>query len=81
MEGIIIKPFFESNLRKYLDVQVGDTILHIKVPFRYGRVSGCTVEGLTPVQDMPAGTRVIIETKKVYWDGLEYYVLKKICPL
>jgi hypothetical protein len=29
---------------------------------------------------MPAGTQVKAEIRTVKWDGLEYYVLKSICP-
>ena len=80
MEGIIITPFFDIQGRKYIDVEIANKIWHIKVPFRYNRVSGCTVEGHIPVQDMPTGTHVTIDFRKVYWNGLEYYVLKRICP-
>jgi hypothetical protein len=80
MEGIITRAFFDIHDRKYIDIEIDNKVFHLKVPFRYGRVSGCSVEGHVPIQDMPKGTRVTIEFKKVHWDGLEYYVLKRICP-
>jgi hypothetical protein len=80
MEGIITKAFFDIHGRKYIDVEIDNKIFHIKIPFKYGRVFGCSVEGHVPIQDMPVGTRVTLEYKKVLWDGLEHYVLKRICP-
>jgi hypothetical protein len=43
-------------------------------------VTGVDVQGHVPIQDMPAGTQVTAEVRTVKWDGLEYYVLKSICP-
>jgi hypothetical protein len=41
---------------------------------------GVDVRGHVPIQDMPTGTHVKAEIRTVRWDGLEYYVLKSICP-
>jgi len=38
------------------------------------------VQGHIPIQDMPVGMEVKAEIRTVKWDGLEYYVLKSICP-
>ena len=72
---MITRSWYDIQDRKYIDIDGKQ----VKVPFRYGRVSGCRVEGHVPIQDMPVGSRVKTEIKKVRWDGLEYLVLQKIC--
>jgi hypothetical protein len=74
---IITKAFFDIHGRKYIELDG----LQVKVPFRYNRVTGVDVQGHVPIQDMPAGTQVKAEVRTVKWDGLEYYVLKSICPM
>ena len=76
IEMIITKSWHDIQGRKYLDLDG----IHVKVPFRYNRVTGVDVEGHIPIQDMAAGTHVKAEIRIVKWDGLEYYVLKSICP-
>jgi hypothetical protein len=73
---VITKAFFDIHGRKYIELDG----LQVKVPFRYNRVTGVDVQGHVPIQDMPAGTQVKAEIRTVKWDGLEYYVLKSICP-
>lgn len=73
---VVTKVFFDVHGRKYIELDG----LQVKVPFRYNRVTGVDVQGHVPIQDMPAGTRVKAEIRTVKWDGLEYYVLKSICP-
>jgi len=72
----VTKAFFDVHGRKYIELDG----LQVKVPFRYNRVTGVDVCGHVPIQDMPAGTQVKAEVRTVKWDGLEYYVLKSICP-
>lgn len=72
----ITKSWHDIQGRKYLDLDG----IHVKVPFRYNRVTGVDVQGHIPIQDMPAGTQVKADIRTVKWDGLEYYVLKSICP-
>ena len=73
---VVTKAFFDVHGRKYIELDG----LQVKVPFRYNRVTGVDVQGHVPIQDMPAGTQVKAEIRTVKWDGLEYYVLKSICP-
>ena len=73
---VVTKAFFDIHGRKYIELDG----LQVKVPFRYNRVMGVDVQGHIPIQDMPAGTQVKAEVRTVKWDGLEYYVLKSICP-
>jgi hypothetical protein len=72
----VTKSFFDIQGRKYIELDG----LQVKVPFRYNRVMGVDVQGHIPIQDMPAGTQVKAEIRTVKWGGLEYYVLKSICP-
>ena len=72
----ITKAWHDIHGRKYIELDG----LQVKVPFRYNRVTGVDVQGHIPIQDMPAGTQVKAEVRTVKWDGLEYYVLKSICP-
>jgi hypothetical protein len=73
---VVTRAWHDIHGRKYIDLDG----LHVKVPFRYNRVTGVDVQGHIPIQDMPAGTQVKAEVQTVKWDGLEYYVLKSICP-
>jgi hypothetical protein len=73
----ITRAFFDIHGRKYIELDG----VQVKVPFRYNRVTGVDVQGHVPIQDMPAGTQVKAEIRTVKWDGLEYYVLKSICPM
>lgn len=74
---IITKAWHDIHGRKYIHLDN----LHVKVPFRYNRVMGVDVQGHVPIQDMPAGMEVKADIRTVKWDGLEYYVLKSICPM
>lgn len=74
---LVTKAFFDIHGRKYIELDG----LQVKVPFRYNRVTGVDVQGHIPIQDMPVGTQVTAEIRTVKWDGLEYYVLKSICPM
>jgi hypothetical protein len=73
---VVTRAWHDIHGRKYIDLDG----LHVKIPFRYNRVTGVDVQGHIPIQDMPAGTQVKAEIRTVKWDGLEYYVLKSICP-
>ena len=73
---MITRAWYDIHGRKYIDINNQQ----VKVPFRYGRVMGVDVQGHVPIQDMPAGTQVKAEIRTVKWDGLEYFVLKSICP-
>jgi len=80
MIGTVQKPFTDIQGRKYIDLKVESTVLHVKVPFRYGRVMGCTVHGHIPIQDFVVDQKVEFTIIKKKWDNLEYYVLESIKP-
>jgi hypothetical protein len=73
---VVTKAWHDIHGRKYIYLDG----LQIKVPFRYNRVMGVEVQGHIPIQELPAGVQVKAEIRTVKWDGLEYYVLKSICP-
>lgn len=73
----LTKAWHDIHGRKYIEL---DGLL-VKVPFRYNRVTGVEVQGHIPIQELPDGVQVKAEVRTVKWDGLEYYVLKSICPL
>lgn len=64
--------------RMYIEVEIDGRKMHLKVPFKYNRVT-CKVLGLTPIQSMHPGDIVDIcfDTKK--YDDKEYKVLTHIC--
>lgn len=78
---VIKNKWYDIHGRKYIDLENQGTVLQVKVPFRYGRVMSVDVQGHVPIQDMPTGTRVKAHVRTVKWDGLEYFVLKSICPM
>jgi hypothetical protein len=73
----ITKAWYDIQGRKYIDLDG----LRIKIPFRYNRVTGVIIHGHIPIQEMCIGSCVDAEIRTVKWDGLEYYVLKSICPM
>ena len=54
---ILTRTFFDIHGRKYIELDG----LHVKVPFRYNRVTGVDVQGHIPIQDMPVGMEVKAE--------------------
>jgi hypothetical protein len=74
---MITRAWYDIHGRKYIDINNRQ----VKVPFRYGRVMSVDVQGHVPIQDMPTGAQVKAEIRTVKWDGLEYLVLKSICPM
>lgn len=66
---------YDVNGRKY--IEIGGMTL--KVPWRYGRVTGVEVTGLKTIQELKKGDSVkklSFETKT--WNGETFYVLKSI---
>jgi hypothetical protein len=66
---------YDIGGRKYIDIDG----LTIKVPWRYNRVTGVTIKGLTTLQELKKGDTLksfAFETKK--WNNETFYVLKEI---
>jgi len=75
MPTVVSDGLYEICGRKYIDID-GITI---KVPWRYGRVTGVEIEGVKTLQELRKGDTVSkfeFVTKK--WDGEIFYVLKKV---
>ena len=77
MDAIITKPFFDVGGRKYICLRIDETVVQVKVPFRYNRVM-CRVNGLRPVQDLTTGEIVTVVIENRRWDGDVFPVLKEI---
>ena len=76
----VTKPAWSIGTRMYLEVEIDGRKMHLKVPFRYGRVT-CKVLGLTPVQSLVSGEMVDISFDTRVWQGKDYKVLNTICSL
>jgi hypothetical protein len=77
----IINPMYDHEGRKYLDLLIDGTFTTVKVPWRYGRVLGCHVEGLRPIQDLKADETVQVLIQKKSWAGKVHLVLSSIKPM
>jgi hypothetical protein len=75
--GEIVTPYYDYGGRKYIDLRWNNTVIRVKVPFRYGRVM-CKVEGITPVQDLQAGQIISALCEKKTWEGSCHYVVYSI---
>lgn len=73
----IVTPYYDYGGRKYLDLRWDNSIIRVKVPFRYGRVM-CKVEGITPVQELKAGQMIKALCEKKNWEGSSHYVVYSI---
>ena len=69
----LTKAFHDIGGRKYIEVDHR----RIKVPWRYNRVMGVEL-GSLPVQLIPEGSDVQVETVTRTWDGETHLILKKI---
>lgn len=78
MQARVVNPWYDRGGRKYLDLEIDGKFLNVKVPFRYGRVLGCHVEGLRPVQDVQADEVVHVALEKKVWEGQTHWILKSI---
>jgi hypothetical protein len=66
---------YDIGGRKYIDIDG----LTLKVPWRYGRITGVEIKGVKTLQELEKGDvlhKVEFVTKK--WNGETFYVLKMI---
>jgi len=79
MKATVVTPYYDWDGRKYMELNLEnqDSLVRVKVPFRYGRVM-CRVEGLKTVQELQKGDEVEITLEKKTWDGLEHWVLATV---
>ena len=77
MKATVHTPYYDWDGRKYLEFEIENKIVRVKIPFRYGRVM-CRIDGLRTVQEFQKGDLVDIELEKKVWDGIEYWILVSI---
>ena len=78
MKATVVRPYYDWDGRKYMELQLEDqTVLRVKVPFRYGRVA-CRVEGLKTIQEYAKGDVLECELVQKFWDGQKYWILNAV---
>jgi len=77
MNAKILKPYYDWDGRKYMDIILDSKIFKIKIPFRYGRVM-CKVLGMKTIQEMKKDEIIDVEFIKKSWNGLEHLILVSI---
>jgi hypothetical protein len=66
---------YEIDGRKYIDIDG----MRIKIPFRYGHISGVTINGFKSLYELKQGDLIEkFEMNKKLWNGEVFYVLKSI---
>lgn len=66
---------YEVDGRKYIDIDG----TRIKIPFRYGKIVGVTVNGFKSIFEIKPGDCIEkIEFTEKKWKGETFYVLKSI---
>ena len=78
MQARVVNPWYDRGGRKYIDLEINGEFRNVKVPFRYGRVMGCKVDGIRPVQDLRADEIVQVKLVKKIWEGQTHWVLDTV---
>ena len=78
MQALVVNPWYDRGGRKYIDLEINGEFRNVKVPFRYGRVMGCKVDGIRPVQDLRADEIVQVTIVKKTWEGQTHWVLATV---
>lgn len=66
---------FEIEGRKYIDIDG----TRIKIPFRYGKIVGVTVNGFKSLFEIKQGDKIEnIEYTTKKWNGETFHILKSI---
>lgn len=75
MPTVVSEGMYEIGGRKYIDIDG----IRIKVPWRYNRVNGVTVNGIVSLQELKKGDVLKkFEFVTKIWNGESFYVLKMI---
>jgi len=74
----ILRPMYDHEGRKYIDLDTGGDTRRVKIPWRYNRVMSVKIEGLRPLQDMKEGEMVQVEMIQKFWQGKGYWILSAI---
>ena len=70
----VIRPFYDWDGRKYLELESDQGHFRVKVPFRYGRVM-CHTDGLRTIQEVQEGEEILAFMEKKFWDGQAFWIL------
>jgi hypothetical protein len=77
MKATVVTPYYDWDGRKYLELNIEDSLVRVKVPWRYGRVM-CRVEGLRTVQELQKGDEIEVTIEKKTWDGVEHWIISSL---
>jgi len=78
MKAVVVKPYYDWDGRKYIELRLEDqTIMRVKVPFRYARVA-CRVDGLRTIQEFQIGDVIECEIVKKFWNGASFWILNSV---
>lgn len=75
MNARVVTPMYDWDGRKYLELEIENKIVRVKVPFRYGRVM-CRTDGLRTVHELQKGDLIEVHVEKRVWDGANHWILK-----
>jgi uncharacterized protein YunC (DUF1805 family) len=70
----IVRPWYDIEGRKYIDISVDDKVIKAKVPYRYNRVM-CKVIGIRTIQELKENEIVEIFLEKKLWGDNVYWVI------
>jgi hypothetical protein len=70
----IVRPWYDIEGRKYIDVQVEDKVIKAKVPYRYNRVM-CKVNGIRTIQELKENEFIEIFLEKKLWGDNVHWVI------
>ena len=72
---IVGSPIYEVEGRKYIDIDG----IRLKIPFKYGHISGLKVNGFKSVYELRQGDFIkSFEMAEKKWNGSVFYILKSI---
>ena len=72
---VVGSPMYDLDGRKYIDIDG----IRIKVPFRYGHISGVSVHGFKSIYELKQGDFIkSFEMTEKKWNGSTFYILKSI---
>lgn len=78
MQARVVNPWYDREGRKYIDLEINGEFRNVKVPWRYGRVMGCHVEGIRTVQELRADEVVHVTLTKRIWEGQTHWILASV---
>jgi hypothetical protein len=74
MRATVLSPYYDWDGRKYLELEINEKLVRVKIPFRYGRVM-CRTRGIRTIQEIKKGEIIDVILDKKVWDGAEYWII------